>query len=84
MYLALSPLQFCGVSLTRFKEFKALWPYSFVTPMVKGIYYFCKLRGLIDVFNDLCRQISSGVVKTSDESMSAICFHSNPKADLPH
>ena len=42
------------------------------------------MRGLIDGFNELCRQIASGREKTADESMSAIRFRTTPKVDLPH
>ena len=45
------PLQVCGISLTRFKEFKKFWPCSFVDPSVKAIDNFWKVRGLIDGFN---------------------------------
>ena len=52
--------------------------------MVKGIYNFWKVRELTDKFNESRRQISSGVGKTADESMSSIRFCSTPKADLPY
>ena len=45
------PLQVCGISLTRFKEFRTFCPYSFVDPLVKGTDNFYKTRGLIDRFN---------------------------------
>ena len=50
-YLPLSPLQVFGVYLTRFKEFKAFLPCSFTSPLIKGIYKFWKVQGLIDGFN---------------------------------
>ena len=51
---------------------------------VKGTDNFCKVRGLIDRFNESRSNIASGVLKTSDESMSAIQFCTFPKGDLPH
>ena len=53
-------LQVCGISLTRFKEFRRFWPCSFVDPLVKVTDKFWKIRGLIDGFNESRRQISSG------------------------
>ena len=53
-------LQVCGISLTRFKEFKKFWPCSFVDPLVKVTDNFWKIRGLIDGFNESRRQIASG------------------------
>ena len=76
-------LQVCGISLTRFKEFRRFWPCSFVDPLVKVTDNFWKIRGLIDGFNESRRQISSGREKTADESMSAIRFRTTPKVDLP-
>ena len=70
--------------MTRFKEFRTFWPCSFVDPLVKGIDKFWKIRGIYGGFNESRRQISSGVRKTSDESMSAIRFCTTPKGDLPH
>ena len=77
-------LQVCGISLTRFKEFRKFWTCSFVDPLVKGTDKFWKIRGLIDGFNESRRQIASGKEKTADESMSAIRFRTTPKGDLPH
>ena len=51
---------------------------------LKCIYNFCKVRGLIDRFNESRRQIASGVKKTVDESMSSILFHNTPKGYLLH
>ena len=76
-------LQVCGISLTRFKEFRTFWPCSFVDPLVKVTNNFWKIRGLIDRFNELRRQIASGKEKTADESMSAILLRTTPKGDLP-
>ena len=45
------PLQVCGISLTRFMEFRKFWTCSFVDPLVKGRNNFWKIRGLIDRFN---------------------------------
>ena len=83
-YVSLSPLQVCGGYLTRFKEFKAFFPYFFTTPKVKGIDNFWKVQGIIGGFNDSNRQIASGVVKTAGESMGDISFRITPKGDLPH
>ena len=52
--------------------------------MVKDIYNFWKVRGLIVRFNKSRSHIASGVVKTVDESMSVIRFRTTPKGDLPH
>ena len=57
------PLQVCGISLTRFKEFRKFWPCSFVDPSVKGTDHFWKISGLIENFNASCRQIASGIEK---------------------
>ena len=65
-------LQVCGISLTRFKWFRKFWPCFFVDLLVKGTDNFWKIRGLIEGFNDLRRQIASGVERTADESMCAI------------
>ena len=73
------PLQVCGISLTRFKDFMTFWPCSFVYSSVKGTNNFWKIRGRIDGFNSPCRQIASGVEKAADESMSAIHFSTTPK-----
>ena len=51
--------------------------------VIKGTNNFYKVRGLIDRFNELRRQIASGVGKMADESMSAIRFRITPKVDLP-
>ena len=83
-YLSLSPFQVCGVSLTRFKYFKVFWSCSFTSPSVKGANNFWKSRGVVDGFNELRRKISSGKVKSTDESMSSIRFCTTPKGNLPH
>ena len=83
-YLPLSPLQVCGVPLTSFKKFKAFWECYFTYLVVKGIDNFWNFWGLVDGFKELCRQIASGVVKTADESMSAIRFRTTPIGNLPH
>ena len=70
--------------MTRLKEFRTFWPGSFVDPLVKVADNLWKIRGLIDGFNELRRQIDSGREKTTDKSMSAIQFHTTPKGDLPH
>ena len=70
--------------MTRFKDLRKFWPYSFVDPLVKGTNNFWKIRGLIDGFNESRRQIASGIEKTADESMSAILFRTTPKGYLPH
>ena len=77
-------LQVCGISLTRFKEFRKFWPCSFVDPLVKVTDNFWKIRGLIDGFNESRRKIASGKDKTTDESISDIRFCTTPKGDLPH
>ena len=74
----LYPLQVCGRSLVRFKKFRMFWPSSFLALLVKYTDNFWKIRGLIDGFNEPRRQITSGVEKTVDESMSAIWFHTTP------
>ena len=56
-------LQVCGISLTRFKEFRIFWPCSFVYPLVKVTDNFWKIRRLIDRFNESRRQIASGIEK---------------------
>ena len=53
-------LQVCGISLTRFKEFRTFWPCSFVDPLVKFTDNFWNIRGLIDGFNESRRKIASG------------------------
>ena len=70
--------------LIRFKEFNSFCPCYFKSPPVKGIDILWKFWGFIGRFNDLYRQITSGVEKTADESMSAIRFCTTPKVDLPH
>ena len=77
-------LQVCGISLTRFNEFRTFWPCSFVDPLVKVANNFWKVRGLIGEFKELLRQIASGVEKTAGDSMSAKRFRTTPKVDLPH
>ena len=77
-------LHVCSISLTRFKEFSTFWPCSFVDPLVKVTDNFWKIYRLIDRFNESCRQISSGIGKTADESMSAIQFRNISKGYLPH
>ena len=67
-----------------FKDFKAFLIGSFIHPSVKGTGTFWNFGGIIDGFNKLRRNISSGVLKTADESMSYICFHTTPKVDFPH
>ena len=81
---SLCPLPVCGISLTRFRDFRKFWPSSFVDPLVKGVDNLWKILGLIDGFNESCRHIASGVGKTADESMSAIRFCTTPKGYLPH
>ena len=51
---------------------------------VKGTDTFWKVRGLVDGFNKLRRQIKFGAKKIVDESMSAIHFQITPKGDLPY
>ena len=60
---SLYPLRFFCISLTRFKEFRTFWPCSFIYPSVKGTDNFCKVHGLIYGFNELRRQITSGLEK---------------------
>ena len=57
------PLQVCGTSLTRFKEFRKFWPSYFVDPLVKGTDNFWKICGLICRFNESRGDIDSGVDK---------------------
>ena len=45
------PLQFCVISLTRFKEFKACWSFSFTSLLVKFIDNFWNFCGLVYGFN---------------------------------
>ena len=82
--ISLYPLQVCGISFKRYKEFRTFWPSSFVDQSVKGTDNFWKIRELIDGFKKLCRQIGSGVEKMADELMSAIRFCTTPKVDLTH
>ena len=77
-------LQFCGIYLTSFKEFRTFWPCSFVDTLLKVTNNFWRIRGLIDGFNESRRKVASGREKTANESMSAIRFHTNPKGYLPH
>ena len=70
--------------LDKVKKFRTFRPCSFVDMLVKGTNNFWKVRGLIDGFNESCKQISSQEGKTADESMRAIQFCSIPKGDLPH
>ena len=60
---SLYPLHVCGISLTRFKEFRTFWPSSFVDLFVKGTDNFWKFRGIIEGFIKICSQIASGVEK---------------------
>ena len=60
------------------------WPCYFAVPLVKGTNNFWKVCGLIDSFNKLCRQISSGVEKMADAAMIAIRFCITTKGDLLH
>ena len=83
-YLPLSLLQVCGVSLTRFKEFKVLWPCYFSSPSPKFPDTFWRVWGVIDGFNQFLRKIYFGVENTLDQSMSYIRFWANPKGDIPH
>ena len=53
-------LQVCDISLTRFKEFVRFWPCYFVYQLVKVTDNFWNIRGLIDGFNELLRQIAPG------------------------
>ena len=59
-------------------------PNYFVDPSVKGTNNFWKVCGIIDGFNESCRQISSGVGKMADKLMSAMQFCTITKGDLPH
>ena len=59
-------------------------PSSFTTMTVKGIDKFCKVRGLIDGFNESRKKIDSGVVKIYDGSIIAIHFRTTPEINLPH
>ena len=52
--------------------------------MLKVINNFWKFQGLIDGFNEPHRQISSGMVKTTNDSISDMRFLTIPKGDLPH
>ena len=67
-----------------FKEFKDFFSGSFTSPSVKVIDNLWKFQGVINRFNESRRQIASGVVEMSYESMSAIRFFTTPKVDLPH
>ena len=53
-------------------------------PPVKGIYTFWRVRGIIDIFNDLRSKTALRVEKKTDELMSAIRFRTTPKYDLLH
>ena len=66
-----------------FKELKTFWECFFTALVLKGIYNFWKVRGVIYGFNNSRSHISSGVVKTFDDSMSVIRFRNTPKDDLP-
>ena len=52
--------------------------------LVTGTDDFWKVRGLIDGFEEVRRQIASRVEKTADDSMSAIFFCTTTKVDLMH
>ena len=67
-----------------FKVFRTFWPCSFVDPLVKGTDNFWKVRGIIDRFNESCRQSDYGVEKSAYELMSAMLVCTTPKGDLPH
>ena len=75
-------LQFCGISLTRFNEFRTFWPCSFVDPLVKGTDKLWKIRGLIGRFNESRKKLLQGKEKYADESMNAIKSRTTPKGDL--
>ena len=60
---SLYTLQICAIYLTRFKEFRILCIWSSVDILVKVTDNFWKVLGIIDQFNESCRQISSGVEK---------------------
>ena len=66
------------------KESEAFWPCIFTYLLLKGIYNFWKVRGVIDGFNKFRRQIYYRAVNTAEESNSAISFHITPKGDLKH
>ena len=77
-------LYICGFSLTRFKEFKELWPWYFYSPLVKDIDTFWRVRGLIEGFNKFHRNINLGLEKTADKLMSVIWFLTTSKGYLAH
>ena len=83
-YLPLYNLHVCGVSLTRFMDFKALCTHYLYSPQLKGTNTFWRVRYLIVVFNKLGRNISSGLENTEDELMSDIHFCTTCKGDIPH
>ena len=81
-YKPLYPLQVCSVSCKSFEEFKASWSCYFYSPSVRGADTFWRVRGIIGRFNRSRRNISSGVEKTADESISYIKFWTTSKGNL--
>ena len=72
------PIQVFGISLTRFNEFKAFWTCYFTSPLEKYVYYFWKVRGIIDGFNESRRHISFGMKRIVDVSKSYTQCITNP------
>ena len=56
-YLPLSPLQVCGFSLIRFREFRVSCQWYFYSPSVEVLGNFWIVRGVIDRFTKLHRKI---------------------------
>ena len=84
MLTSIYTLQFCGISLTMFKESRIFWPSSCVDPSVKGTDKFQKVRGIIYGFNESRRHIAYGIESMADESTSAMRFRTTPKGYLLH
>ena len=60
---SLYPWKVCAISSRRFKGFRAFWPCTFTSLLVKGRDNFWKVWEIINGFNKSCRHIDSGVEK---------------------
>ena len=66
-YSPLSHLQIFGIYLTSLNQFKDFWPCYFMYSSEKCTDNFFRVRRLIGGFNNLCRNIYSGVGETVDK-----------------
>ena len=64
--------------------FRKYWPQGFELEAEKGKYEWWRAKLLIDSFNVACNNISASFLKVGGESMSAICFWTAEKGNLPH